>query len=239
MFSSKFLQKNPSVQERWYRSKFQKIFGHKLKILFLWHLHRKLNKNFRVVDKAINHAIDTTVFEYRRIDENLFPATKQLFNIGLFFLLAERDVQALKADAFAHPNKTKRNIALRTLLLTIYEWDMSKVTGRRMQFIYEVTGLSDTSKSAVVMALKELKKARKDIESQLSETRHNTIAHREADALRQYEIITNLEITQFAPALTKFYYASDILLNALTTALIEISTTKSLFQQVVHQQKNA
>src|SRR5690606_2723622 len=117
-------------------------------------------------------------------------ATKKFFNIGLYFLLAERDIQALKADAFAHPNETKRNIALRALLLTIYEWDMGKVTGRRMQFIYESTGMSDSSKSLVVNALKSLKKARKDIENEVSEARHNTIAHREADALRQYEIIS-------------------------------------------------
>src|SRR5690606_20417503 len=117
-------------------------------------------------------------------------------------------------DAFAHPNETKRNIALRALLLTIYEWDMGKVTGRRMQFIYESTGMSDSSKSLVVNALKSLKKARKDIENEVSEARHNTIAHREADALRQYEIISELEIMDFSAALTNFYGASDALLSS-------------------------
>ncbi len=239
MFSSKFLEKDRIVQERWFRIKFQKRFGRKLKSLFLWRLHRKLNKDFRLVEKVINNTIETTVFEYRRIDEKLFPATKKFLNIGLFFLLAERDVQALKADAFAHPNATKRNIALRALLLTIYEWDMSKVTGRKMHFIYETTGLSDTSKAAVVVALKELKKARRNVESQVSETRHNTIAHREADAMRQYEIISDLEIMQFAPALEKLYEASEALLKAMTLAMLEIGSTKSLFHQVVHRKKSA
>lgn len=239
MFSSKFLEKDRAVQERWFRRKFQKRLGSKLKSLFLWCLHHKLNKDFRLKEKAINNVIETTVFEYRRIDEKLFPATKQFFNIGLFFLLAERDVQALKADAFAHPNATKRNIALRALLLTIYEWDMGKVTGRKMNFIYEATGLSDTSKAAVVVALKELKKARKGIENQFSETRHNTIAHREADAMRQYEIISDLEIMQFAPALTKFYEASGSLLTAMTDATLEIGSTKSLFHQLIHRNEIA
>lgn len=153
MISRKFLDKDRAIQERWFRIEFHNRFGRKLKNIFLWRLHRKLGNEFRLADKAINNAIETTVFESRRLDESLFPATKQFFNIGLFFLLAERDIQALKADAFAHPNTTKRNIALRTLLLTIYEWDMGKVTGRKMHFIYETTGLSDASKTAVVAAL--------------------------------------------------------------------------------------
>ncbi len=139
MFSKKFLDKDRSVQERWFRMKFNNRFGSKIRYLFRLRLHYKLNQEFKVKDKAINNAIDITVREYRKIDESLFPATKQFFNIGLFFLLAERDIQALKADAFSHPNETKRNIALRTLILTIYEWDMGKVTGRKMHFIYEAT----------------------------------------------------------------------------------------------------
>jgi hypothetical protein len=190
-------------------------------------------------EKSINKAIETTVFEYRKIDESMFPASKPFFNIGLFFLLAARDVQALKADAFAHPNKTKRNVALRALLLTIYEWDMGKVTGRKMHFIYETTGLSDASKNGIVLALKELKKARKDVESQFSEARHNAIAHREANALRQYEIISDLEIMQFKVVLKKFFNASDLLLSSLVPAMLEIGSTKSLFNQLAKENAGA
>jgi hypothetical protein len=239
MFSKRFLEKDRTVQERFFRLKFQKNFGYKLKNILLWRLHRKLNKEFLFFEKSINKAIETTVFEYRKIDESMFPASKPFFNIGLFFLLAARDVQALKADAFAHPNKTKRNVALRALLLTIYEWDMGKVTGRKMHFIYETTGLSDASKNGIVLALKELKKARKDVESQFSEARHNAIAHREANALRQYEIISDLEIMQFKVVLKKFFNASDLLLSSLVPAMLEIGSTKSLFNQLAKENAGA
>lgn len=235
MFNSRFLEKDRRVQERWFRLKFHKKFGRETKAFFLWRLHRKLEKEFNKNEKAINKAIEATVKEYRKVNEDLFPATKQLFNIGLYFLLAERDIQALKADAFAHPNETKRNIALRALLLTIYEWDMGKVTGRRMQFIYESTGLSDSSKNMLINALKNLRKARKNIENELSEARHNTIAHREADALRQYEIISELKIMDFHMALTNFYEASDTLFKSLIATMSEIGTTKSLFHQVAYR----
>jgi uncharacterized protein (DUF1810 family) len=237
MFSKKFLDKDRSVQERWFRYKFNNRFGSKFRYLFRMRLHYRLNREFKVKDKAINNAIETTVREYRKIDESLFPATKQFFNIGLFFLLAERDIQALKADAFSHPNDTRRNIALRTLILTIYEWDMGKVTGRKMNFIYETTGLSDASKSQIVSALKELKKARKVIETQFSETRHNTIAHREKEAIKQYEIISDLDVMKFSTALTMFYKATDALLKAIVVAMLEVGSTKNLIHQVINAKK--
>lgn len=232
MLNSRFLEKNRSVQERWFRMKFHRKFGRQTKGLFLWRLHRQLEREFKEKEKVINGVIETTVKGCRKVNQDLFPATKQFFNIGLYFLLAERDIQALKADAFAHPNETKRNIALRALLLTIYEWDMEKVTGRRMQFIYESTGMSDSSKNMVVNALRGLKKARKAIEDEVSEARHNTIAHRDADALRQYEIISELKIMDFSTALIKFYQASDALLSSLVTAMLEIGTMESLLHQV-------
>lgn len=217
--------------------RFHRKFGRQTKALFLRRLHRKLEREFNEKEKVINGAIETTVKEYKKVNQDLFPATKQFFNISLYFLLAERDIQALKADAFAHPNETKRNIALRALLLTIYEWDMGKVTGRRMQFIYESTGLSDSSKNMVVNALKSVKKARKAIENEVSEARHNTIAHREADALRQYEIISELKIMDFSIALTSFYEASDALLKSLLAAMLEIGTMESLVHQVTYRKK--
>lgn len=237
MFSGRFLEKDRATQERWFRMKYHQKFGHQIKTIFLWRLHRKLNREFLKQENVLNQAIETTVEQYRKIDGELFPASKQFYNIGLYFLLAERDIQAVKADAFAHPNKTKRNIALRTLLLTVYEWDMNKVTGRRMNFIYETTGLSNDSKKAVVNALKNLRKARNTIEKELSETRHNTIAHREANAVHQYEIISELDVKQFTPALTNFYKASENLLKALVIAMHEIGSMKSLFHQFTLHQK--
>lgn len=56
--------------------------------------------------------------------------------------------------------------------------------------------------------------------------------------MRQYEIITDLEVMKFAPALTKFYKASDTLLKAMISAMLEIGSTKSLFHQVIHSKKS-
>src|SRR3989442_1166298 len=59
-----------------------------------------------------------------------FPAVTLLFNVGLYLLLAERDIQALKIDALTHPDEWTRKLHARIILLTIYEWDADSVTGR-------------------------------------------------------------------------------------------------------------
>ncbi|HCM0862575.1 hypothetical protein [Vibrio parahaemolyticus] len=239
MISRKFSDSSRHVQERWWRMKFHKRFGKKLKELRLWQLHRKLNKEFQSKDKVINNTIRTVVEQMKKLDVEYFPASMQFFNLSLYFLLAERDIQALKADAFAHPNETKRGIALRTLLLTIYEWDMTKVTGKRMGFIFECTGLSDESKEEVSGALKELRKAHKVTVQQFREVRLNTIAHRDADALNQYEIISKLDVRDFSVPIKNFYQASDKLLSSLVMATIEIGSQRSLFNQILHPKKRA
>ncbi|ODZ38346.1 hypothetical protein BBM38_06580 [Vibrio parahaemolyticus] len=87
MFSKKFLDKDRSVQERWFRLKFNNRFGSKIRYLFRLRLHYKLNREFKVKDKAINNAIDITVREYRKIDESLFPAISSFLILVCFSCL--------------------------------------------------------------------------------------------------------------------------------------------------------
>jgi hypothetical protein len=235
MFNNRLLNKDRLIQERWFRMKLHKKFGRKLQTFLLWRLHRRLTREFIVKDSVMHNTIEATVAASNRVDETLFPATKKFMNIGLYFLLAARDIQAVKADAFAHPNRTKRNIAFRTMLLTIYEWDMGKVTGRHMNNIYHVTGLSDTLKQSLVESLKGLRKSRKAIENKFSEARHHTIAHRESDAMRQYEIISALDINNFSAELTDFYQSSNNLLTTLVSAMLEIGSTESLVHQIINR----
>ncbi|MUK43698.1 hypothetical protein GNP61_19305 [Aliivibrio fischeri] len=239
MLKSRLFEKDRVVQERWHRMNFHRKYSKRLKSLFLVRLYIKLKLEFRAKDIAINKAIATTVYEAKRLDAELFPATKEFFNIGLYFLLAERDLQALKADAFAHPNLSKRSIALRTLLLTIYEWDMGKVTGRRMHNIYQMTNLSDEQKNELVSALKDLKKARKSIESKFALVRHSTIAHREPNALAQYETIEHLDLMKLSKEISIFYIASNRLLKALVSSLLEMRTVPSMLHQIGSSKKSA
>ena len=75
------------------------------------------------------------------------------------------------------------------------------------------------------------------MKNELSETRHNTIAHREADALHQYEMMSNLNIMNFSTALADFYEASDNLLKSLICGMLEIGSINSMLHQVTYSKK--
>lgn len=238
MFKSRLFKKDKIVQERWHRMNFHRKYSKRLRSLFLRRLHIKLKFEFRSKDIAINKTISTIVYEAKKLDVALPPTTKEFFNLGLYFLLAERDIQALKADAFAHPNVTKRSIALRTLLFTIYECDMGKVIGKGMHNIYQMTNLSGENKGELVNALEDLEKTRKLIESKFALVRHSTIAHREIDAFAQCEILENLDLMKLAKEISAFYSASNRLSEALVSSLSEIGVVSSIISQTSYSKKS-
>ena len=88
MLNSRLFEKDRLVQERWHRMNFHRKYSKRLKSLFLVRLHIKLKFEFRAKDVAINKAIATTVYETKRLDAELFPATKEFFNIGLYIMFS-------------------------------------------------------------------------------------------------------------------------------------------------------
>ncbi len=48
--------------------------------------------------------LQTIAYETARAKRLKFEANTTVLNIGLFFLIAERDIQAVKIDALTHPD---------------------------------------------------------------------------------------------------------------------------------------
>jgi hypothetical protein len=46
-----------------------------------------------------------------------------ILNIGLFFIVAEKDIQAVSIDAMTHPDPWIQRLSARVILLTIHEFD--------------------------------------------------------------------------------------------------------------------
>jgi len=83
----------------------------------------------RKKNKALRNALDTVVEVASKNSGRGFDASSTILNIGLFLLLAERDIQSVKIDALTHPDEWHRKLCARVILLTIHEWDFDKVTG--------------------------------------------------------------------------------------------------------------
>ncbi|RYZ73779.1 MAG: hypothetical protein EOP09_01395, partial [Proteobacteria bacterium] len=60
---------------------------------------------------ALVSALETVALETARARRLGFDASTVVLNLGLFFLIAERDIQAVKIDALTHPDAWKRSLS--------------------------------------------------------------------------------------------------------------------------------
>ena len=88
-----------------------------------------------------------------------FESNSVFLNLGLFFLIAERDIQAVKIDALTHPDPWKRSLYARVILLTIHEMDMDKVAGNKLRQSLADTGIPEDAKRKITEALRMVRSA--------------------------------------------------------------------------------
>ena len=153
--------------------------------------------------------------------------------------MAERDLKAIKIDAFSHPDPWKRNLSVRIMLLIIHERDMSKVaSGKIMKEIYEEAKISGELRSSMVQAVRGISKAQKRTQKILSKIRNNTIAHQDSDAMLQYELIDKVDINSAKETIEEYFEASHIFFDILPALLLEASTFPSLLSQYSSSEPN-
>jgi len=232
----KLLDQPQHIIQRWFAIKTIRVFRPFIEGIFLLKLRVTLTYQERKRKQAINEALKIVLKEYKKIQNTDYSASKDVFNIALFYLLAERDLQAIKIDAFSHPNKWKRNLSLRIMLLIIHERDISKVaSGETMKNIYENTPVSNKTKDSTVSAIRQLNKAHKKTQKILVDMRNNTIAHREPNAMLQNDLIEKLDIHNIKATIIEYFEASNNFFNILPTLLIESGTLSSLVLQLFNK----
>lgn len=93
----------------------------------------RLQWNERKRKKALASALETVAVEATRARRNGLEAAAAVLNLALFFLIAERDIQAVKIDALTHSDLWQRSLCARVMLLTIHELDLDKVSGNGLR----------------------------------------------------------------------------------------------------------
>ncbi|MEO1246556.1 MAG: hypothetical protein AAFX56_12835 [Pseudomonadota bacterium] len=155
-------------------------------------------------------------------------------NIALFTLIAERDISAVKLDALTHPDKWKRSVALRTILLTIYEWDMDKVAGKMLRKAMEIAKIGAPLKEEVTASLRNLRKTQHRARKAMHKIRNSTIAHRDPDALMQYRVIRDIDSTAVLELVTEFYESARSFIAVVPRLIASGSNLPSLVRQMGH-----
>ena len=146
-------------------------------------LYPKLEENIAALQKGM----DTPEFKKNRFQ--LF------FNNRLFFLLAIRDILTTHEQLLLNRNKNAENILARTLALHLYEFiqDFQKLNGK--DFRGELATIPHPEN--ILKQFDQIKqyfhKIKPDYESLLKDIRHHTIAHKDKDALKLQQKISDVD----------------------------------------------
>ena len=185
----------------------------------------------RKKNKALRTALETVVEVASKNSGRGFDASSTILNIGLFLLLAERDIQSVKIDALTHPDEWHRKLCARVIVLTIHEWDFDKVTGTSLKNALNAAGVSEQSRQEAVAALRIVRNVQRKVRKTFGSLRNSTIAHRDADALAQYRAIRDINIDEVFTVAGEFYSGAERFINVLPKLLAESSTLHSLLSQ--------
>ncbi|EJM92484.1 hypothetical protein [Pseudomonas sp. GM67] len=228
----KLFDQPPRVINRWFAIKAIRISRPYIESSLRFYLRIKLTLRERERSLALTSTLNTTIKEFRKLNQSNLEPLKIFFNLSLFFLLAEKDIHAVKIDAITHSDEWKRNLSLRVMLLVIHEWDMSKVApANKLNEAYEAAGISEELREEMRVAFRKINKAHVKAKHLLAHIRHTTIAHRDADALLQYDVIKKLDTTSVINVAASFYEGADLFTQALPKLILEAGSTRSLLKQ--------
>lgn len=184
-------------------------------------------------DRALRGAISSVAKQTSISRRKKFESSAVLFNLALFFLIAERDLQAMKIDALTHPDAWKRSLCARVILLTIHELDLDKVAGGGLRQALQDAQVSEEASRRMTDGLRAVRRAQQKAQKQFSFLRNATIAHRDPDALLQYRSITQLNERDVVRIAGEFYDGTRLFLTALPEVVRAVGTMPGLFRQLM------
>lgn len=182
--------------------------------------------------RLLDATLKTVAFETARARKNGFETVSHVMNLGLFFLIAERDIQAVKVDALTHPDPWRRSLAARVMLLTIHELDIDKAAGSKLRQSFQDGRVPEELQSAVTEAMRTIRKAQTRAQRQFAELRNSTIAHRDADAVRQYRDIVEIDGLEVTNIAAEFYEGTHLFSAVLPKLILHLGTWSSLAAQL-------
>lgn len=196
----------------------------------------RLRWSERVRGRALVAAYNTLRTEARKAKDRGFADSYVLLNAGLYLIVAERDVHAMKIDALTHPDNWTRQLAARVILLTIHELLLNKVTGNSLRNALKHLNASEELMDETNACLRALRKAQEKAAKQYAVIRNAAIAHRDADALRQCDLIEGLDVMKTLETASEFYRAAERFTSVLIRLLTETTSFTSLLGQWMRSQ---
>jgi hypothetical protein len=195
-------------------------------------MRRVLPMRERERQKALASALSQIARQAAKSRKYQFESSAVLFNLALFFLIAERDIQAVKIDALTHRDPWRRSLCARIILLTIHELDLDKAAGTKLRKALFDAGVTERARDRAKQALRKVRLAQQKAQKQFAFLRNSTIAHRDADAVLQYRAITELDEMKVLRIAAEFYDGTHLFLDVMPELLLSVGTMPGLFRQL-------
>lgn len=224
----KLLQQEPRFIERYVRLRLHKLASKASRFV----MRRVLPIKERERERALIGALSQVAKQAAKSRRHQFESSAVLFNLALFFLIAERDIQAVKIDALTHPDRWKRSLCARVILLTIHELDLDKVAGNRLRQALSDAGVSEDAKRRATQALRNVRLAQQKAQKRFAFLRNATIAHRDPDAVLQYRSIVEMDEMEVLRIAGEFYDGTHLFLSVMPDLLLGIGSMPGLFRQL-------
>lgn len=232
----KLLQREPRLIERYMRLRMHR----NARRLSRFVMRRVLPIKEREREKAVANTLAEFAKQAAKSRRYEFGSTAAVFNLALFFLIADRDIQAVKIDALTHPDPWKRSLCARIILLTIHELDMDKVAGGKLRAALANAGVSEEARRQATQALRSIRNAQQKAQKQFAFLRNATIAHRDPDALLQYRSINQIDEMKVLRIASEFYDGTRMFLDVLPSLVLQVGTLPGLLNQLrARSSKNA
>lgn len=195
-------------------------------------MRRVLTLKEKERERAIANTLAEVAKQAAKSRRYKFESSAALFNLALFFLIADRDIQAVKIDALTHPDPWKRQLCARIILLTIHELDMDKVAGGKLRAALANAGVSEEAKRQATQALRSIRSSQQKAQKQFVILRNATIAHRDPDALLQYRSITQIDEIEVLRIASDFYDGTRLFLDVLPNLVLQAGAWSGLLNQL-------
>jgi hypothetical protein len=223
----RLLEQRPGVIGRWSRLRSHRVAKRMVRAYMrLWLTYKECDRI-----RASKSAFETIKHFAIKNENGKMKGTALLFNIGLYLLIADRDIQAAKIDTLTHPDEWKRKLSARIILLTIYEWDADQVTGRELRDALDLMLIPQELRQEATQALRKLRAIQEKATKQFSFIRNAAIAHRDPNALVQYRAIRDLNVEEVMKTAVEFYSAIGVFVSLLTKLMLAGSTLPAMLRQ--------
>lgn len=195
------------------------------------YMRRKLRWTEREKVRALEAAFEETLRAALRNENGWAKAVNILLNVGLYMLIANRDIQSVKIDALTHPSEWSRKVNARVVLLTIYEWDVDKVCGRDLREAMDMIRPPAELRKQVELSLRRFRKIHGKAKKNFSPIRNTTIAHRDGNALAQYRAIKDMDTAEVLSIAGDFFGEVNRFIPLLSLLLLAGNNLDTLMRQ--------